>query len=362
MTDGAGLRANIDLEALRDNVRLLARIAAPAEVMLAVKANAYGHGVLEIARAGLEAGATELAVLDIPTGLALRAAGLSAPMFAWLHGVESDFPAAVGSRIDLGVSARWQLERIASAADTPAAAGRIGSVHLKLDTGLSRNGATIEEWPSLVDRAVELARAGRIRLRAAWSHLADASVADDEDALAVFREGLRIAREHGADFELLHLAASSAGIRMPEARFDRVRFGIAAYGISPFDDRNGRELGLRAPMTFESVVVGFDVAPEGAVLARVAGGYGDGINVAAESRAEVLIAGRRHRVVQIGVDEVVVELSGAGRFVEPGDRVVFFGPGDGGEPTAEDWAGWAETIGDEIVVRIPAHVPRHYVG
>ncbi|MDF2441967.1 MAG: alanine racemase, partial [Subtercola sp.] len=264
--------ARINLDAFRHNVQTLAALARPAETMLAVKADAYGHGMIELAGAALEAGATSLAVLDIPAALALRAAGFTVPIFAWMHAPDADFDGAVAAGVDLGVSAAWQLERIAGARARLVAAGGASlaalpggaggrdlpaptRVHLKIDTGLHRNGATVEEWPGLVQRAIELHDDGALELFAAWSHLADASPADDRDALEQFRAAVDVARGLGAPLQKLHLAASSAGIRMPEARFDMVRFGIAAYGVSPFDDETAVELGLRPVMTLVAPVV-----------------------------------------------------------------------------------------------------------
>jgi alanine racemase len=361
-------RAVIDLEAFRANVRTLSAVAAPAETMIAVKADAYGHGMVPMARAALQAGATSLAVLDIPAALTLRNAGIDAPLFAWLHGPDSDFAAAIAENVELGVSALWQLEAILAArgASRP-------RVHLKVDTGLSRNGASPEDWPGLVRRAVEADAAGELHLHAAWSHLADASVEDDEAALARFRDAVAVAEAEGARFPLLHLAASSAGLRMPAARFGLVRFGIAAYGISPFDDATGADLGLVPAMTVESEVASVKRVPAGhgvsygltyrtageTTLALVPLGYADGLPRVAGPRAELLLNGRRFPIAgRVAMDQVVLDVGD--HPVAVGDRVVMFGPGAEGEPTAEEWADWAKTIGDEIVARVGHRVQRVY--
>ena len=362
--------AVIDLDAFRHNVRTLSELAKPAETMLAVKADAYGHGMVPLARAALESGATSLAVLDIPAALALREAGITAPIFAWMHDPDALFREAAEADIDLGISAVWQLDAIAGAG-----ASNAPRVHLKVDTGLSRNGATEADWPGLVTRAIELDRLGAVRLHAAWSHLADASPGDDEVALGRLRAAVAVAEGLGARFEKLHLAASSAGIRMPEARLDMVRFGIAAYGISPFDDQTARDLGLRPVMTLRAPVASIKRVPAGhgvsygltyrttgeSTLALVPLGYADGIPRIASGRAEVWIGGRRHPIAgRIAMDQFVVDVGDAE--VAAGDEVVVFGVGDRGEPTAEEWAGFAETIGDEIVARVGARVRRVYVG
>jgi alanine racemase len=372
MSDVTGLaplrRATVDLAAFRHNVRTLAALAAPAETMIAVKADAYGHGMVPVARAALEAGASSLAVLDIPAALALRAAGITAPLFAWLHGLQSDFRAAADADIDLGVSALWQLEAIVAARGS-----KRPRVHLKVDTGLSRNGATVAQWPGLVRRALEHHRAGELVLYAAWSHLADASPEDDEAALRRFLVAVEVAAAEGAEFPLLHLAASSAGIRMPAARFGLVRFGIAAYGISPFDDATGADLGLVPAMTVQSAVASVKRVPVGhgvsygltyrtggeSTLALVPLGYADGVPRVAGPSASMSVGGVRYPIAgRVAMDQVVLDVGDAD--VRVGDVVTMFGPGNEGEPTAEEWAGWAKTIGDEIVARVGARVNRVY--
>lgn len=329
-----GPRIEVDLAAFAHNVRTLSAMVAPARTMLAVKADAYGHGMLQLAQTALESGADSLAVLEIDAGLALRRDGVTAPLFAWLHGVDSDFAAAIAADVQLGVSAMWQLEAILAAGH--------GRIHLKVDTGLHRNGANPEDWPALVTAAVEAQEAGLVTVEAIWSHLADASPEADAEALTKFHDAVAVARSLGLDPPLLHLAASSAGIREPQARFGLVRFGIAAYGISPFDDQSARELGLIAPMTIRGPVM---AVHEG--VATVGIGSEDGIQPSAIGHAQALIRGERRDVATLSIDAIGIDVSGMD--VSVGDDVILFGSGERGEPTAEDWAAWAGTIGDEIV-------------
>lgn len=342
--------ARISLDALRANVELLSTTVAPASTMLAVKSDAYGHDLLPCVRAALSAGASSLGVLEIGAGLALRRAGVEVPLFAWMHGVDADFRGAVEQHVDLGVSAAWQLEAIAAAA-RDADRGGPARVHLKIDTGLHRSGANHEDWEALVTRALELERAGDVRVVAAWSHLSDTSMAADLEALGRFEAAVAEARALGAEFELLHLGASSAGIDQPEARFDLVRFGIAAYGISPFHDRSGRDLGLVPVMTLEAPVRRVD-----GDRAIVGVGSGDGLQSLDGAERWMLVGGRRVPVTAVGVDESVVALEGAR--AAAGDTAIVFGTGDDGEPTAEEWAHWSDTVGDEIVTGVTARVPR----
>lgn len=349
-------RIEIDLDAFRANVSKLADIAAPARTMLAVKADGYGHGMLPIAGAALESGADSLAVLDVAAALELRDAGIRAQLFAWLHGEDTDFRAAIEHDIDLGVSSLVELRRIGDAgADRPAA------VHLKIDTGLHRNGASPEDWPVLVGEALAYQERGQVRLAGLWSHLADASPADDEVALGEFRAAIAVAAGLGVPMEgserpLLHLAASSAGIRMPEARFDLVRFGIAAYGVSPFDDVDAAGLGMRPPMTVYGTVIAsadgtatLDLGSADGIPPSVLGPSGSG--------AEVLLDGRRVAVTAVGIDTLEVAAT-----ADVGTEAIVFGPGDRGEPTAERWATWAGSIGDEILARASTRIPRIYLG
>lgn len=348
-------RIEIDLDAFRANVRTLAGIAEPARTMLAVKADGYGHGMLQIARAALESGADSLAVLDVTAALRLREAGIEAPLFAWLHGESTDFRAAIEDDVDLGVSSLLELRRIAGAgADRPAA------VHLKIDTGLHRNGASPQDWPALVDAALAAQERGHVRLAGLWSHLADASPADDATALDEFRAALAVAAARGVPLEgpdrpLLHLAASSAGIRIPEARFDLVRFGIAAYGVSPFDDVDARGIGMRPPMTVFATVIAsgpgtstLDIGSADGVPPSILGPSG--------SVGRVFIEGKRIRVKAVRIDTLEIGVAAA-----LGTDAIIFGPGDQGEPTAEEWAGWAGTIGDEILARASHRIPRVYL-
>lgn len=351
-------RIELELAAFRANVALLAGLVFPVRTMIAVKADAYGHGMLPFARAALQAGAHELAVLEVPAGLALREAGITVPLFAWLHGTDTDFAAAIAAGIDLGISSIAELDAVLAADATVPA-----EVHLKIDTGLHRNGASPEDWPALVRAARDAEQAGRVRIAAIWSHLADASPEDDAVALAALLAAVETARELGVEPPLLHLAASSAGIREPDARLGMVRFGIAAYGISPFDDVDGRGLGLRPVISLHAPVLRVEGGT--AVLAV---GSADGIppSVLGQSvigssggGAAVLLGGVRRPVTAVGIDAIEVVVGDAR--VLPGDEALVFGSGDAGEPTAEEWAHWAGTIGDEIVARASSRIPRRII-
>lgn len=335
--------AHINLSAFEHNVRLIVGTVSPARVWLAVKANAYGHGMTELADNAVKAGASGLAVLDIESAVRLRRAGISAPLFAWLHGVTTDFETAVDLSIDIGVSTRELLDHLASI-------DGVARVHLKIDTGLHRNGASAAEWESLCRHADGLQRQGRIHVVGVWSHLADAGREHDERALSLFHHAIDIARTAGLAPELCHIAASSAALDEPDARMDLVRVGIAAYGISPFDDRTGHELGLRPVMTLETQVT--HVAPE---TATIGAGWADGVPLGDDYRGDVTIEDVRFTVRNVHARSTEIYLGN--HRVSVGDRCTIFG---NDSATAEEWAAWVGTIGDEIVTSVPASVRRVY--
>ncbi|PWC05033.1 alanine racemase [Agromyces badenianii] len=365
--------AVVDLGAVRENVAALAAAVVPAQTMAVVKANAYGHGAVPVARAALAGGADWLGVADIDEAHELRGAGIDAPLLAWLHDPGAAFAPAIERDIDLGVSSLGQLEAIADAA---ASVDRIAAVHLKLDTGLSRSGVAPEHWAAVVARAARLEQAGRIRVRGLFSHLANASPDDDVRQVEAFDRGLVQASTAGLRPEVHHLASTAGALRVPAARFDLVRIGIGIYGIPPFGDgTTAAELGLRPVMTLRGRVAAVRRVEPGTgvsygytwraerptTLALVPLGYADGIPRHASGRAEVWIAGARRPIVgRIAMDQFVVDVGDD--HVETGDEIVLFGDPATGAPSADDWGDAAGTIGYEIVTRIGPRVPRRYVG
>jgi alanine racemase len=380
--------AVVDLDAVRDNVRLLRERAGSAAVMAVVKADAYGHGLLPTARAALAGGASWLGTAQLNEGLALRAGGIEAPVLAWLTVPGDAFAAAVAAGIDIGVSAGWALAEVAAAAEVAGVAARI---HLKVDTGLNRNGAAREDWPDLVEAALKLQSAGLVQVVGVFSHFA---YADDPEHPTVpqqtanFVAAVALAQGRGARFEVRHLANSAATLTNPSAHFDLVRPGIAVYGLSPVPERAGSaDLGLRPAMSLlsrvalvkrvgagEGVSYGHTYTtsrPTTAVLLPI--GYGDGLPRHAGNNGPVQLGGRRHRIAgRVCMDQFVIDLANqpdgldprdteALADVQPGDVAVLFG-GAPGQPTAQDWAEAAGTISYEIVTRIGPRVPRIYVG
>ncbi|QCO96790.1 alanine racemase [Arthrobacter sp. 24S4-2] len=369
--------AVIDLDAIRHNVRRLAAVASPAKLMAVVKSDAYGHGAIPVARAALEAGASWLGVAHISEALDLRAAGIDAPLLAWLHTKESNFAAAVAAGIDIGISG-WELEHVVAAARSQERPAR---VHLKVDTGLGRNGATTGQWDKVVGEAMEYQDKGLLRVVGIFSHLA---VADEperpetDEQLRAFREALAIAADADVDAEVRHLANTPATLSRPDTHFNLVRVGLGIYGLSPFVGQTSEELGLRPAMTVRTLVSNCKVVPEGqgvsyglnyhtpgeSTLGLIPLGYADGVPRIATG-GPVRVNGVNYPVVgRIAMDQMVLDFGpgsagpGAGL---PGAEAVMFGNGLDGGPTADHWAMAAGTNNYEIVTRISPRVPRAYI-
>lgn len=369
-------QATIDLAALRSNVAALRARAPRSGLMAVVKADAYGHGMVPSARAALEAGAAWLGVATPEEALALRAAGITAPVLCWLWTPNGPWRDAVEAGLDVTVSGLWALRAAASAAE---AAGRTARVQLKADTGLGRNGAQPGDWADLVTAARAAEDAGLVKVTGLWSHFACADEPGhpaNAAQLAVFRAALDTAERAGLRPEVRHMANSPATLTLPEAHFDLVRTGVAMYGISPVPQVGGpEEFGLRPVMTLSARLASVKRVPGGhgvsyghhyttpgdTTLALVPLGYADGVPRHASGTGPVLVAGKwRTAAGRVAMDQFVVDLGGDR--AEAGDEAVLFGPGDRGEPTAEDWARAAGTIAYEIVTRIGSRVPRVYVG
>jgi alanine racemase len=360
----------IDLDAIRHNVARL-RAGTNAEVMTVVKADAYGHGMVPVARAALDAGASWLGVCTLNEALTLRAAGIEAPVLAWLLTPGLPLHLGVEARVDLSAGTVGLLGELVAAAKIT---GRPARVHLKIDTGLNRGGAKPADWMLLVEAAAKAQADGFVDVVGVWSHLACADAPSNQinDAqLAAFHEGLAIAERAGLTPRFRHLANSAATLTRPDTHFDLVRPGIASYGLSPIP---GERFGLRPAMTVrarvllakrvaagEGVSYGHTYTTSGATtLAVVPLGYGDGVPRHASNIGPAWLAGQRRTIAgRVCMDQIVLDCGDDE--VSAGDIAVLFGPGDQGEPTADDWAEAIGTINYEIVTRMSAvRVPRAY--
>lgn len=361
--------ATVDLGAIAENVRHL-RALTGVQVIGVVKADGYGHGAAAVATAALAGGAARIGTATLEESFALRRAGITAPLLAWLHGPGRRFDDAVEAGVEIGVSSLEQLVAASEAAPASAQAAPVG-VHLKVDTGLSRNGIAAHDLERVLAEAARLERIGRIRVVGVFSHLSGASPEDDRAQLARYLRIVEQAESFGIHPEIRHLAATAGAISVPEARLDAVRIGIGMYGLSPFAGRSSADLGLRPAMTLRAAVAAVRRVPAGTgvsydytyrtsretTLALVPLGYADGIPRQASDRGPVLIGGRRYTVSgRVAMDQFVVDVGDAR--VAVGDEVVLFGDPAHGHPSATDWADAAGTINYEIVTRIGDRVPR----
>jgi alanine racemase len=372
--------AVVDLDAIAGNVASLVRRTG-RPLLAVVKADAYGHGLVPAAHAALAGGATWLGVAQLDEALRLRDAGIDAPLLAWLLPVDREpVAAALRRQVTLGLSHDGQLDAVLDAARE---SGQVADVHIKVDTGLNRNGVPLPELPAFAARLAAAEQAGLVVVGGVFSHLAWADsprhrTVDRQAGL--FAEAVEVVRAAGLRPTWRHLANSAATLTRPDLHLDLVRPGLAVYGLSPVPDLAGpAELGLRPALQLHARLALTKAVPAGegvsyghawtttrdTVLGLVPLGYADGLPRAATGSAEVWVGGRDGRRVpvvgRICMDQVVVDL-GPGAAERPGDEVVLLGGGDLGEPTAEDWARWAGTISYEIVARVGARLPRYTTG
>ena len=364
----------VDLDAIAANTAVL-RARAGRPLMAVVKADGYGHGLVPSARAVLAGGADALGVAVVEEALALRAAGVTAPVLAWLTGPGTDFAAALAVEVEVSVNAEATLVELVAAAQ---ASGRTALLHLCADTGLSREGAIPADWPGLVAAAARAQADGSVSVVGLWSHLAYADAPTHPTIAAqvqVFEEAVALARRAGLTDARLHLANSAATIALPETWYDMVRPGVALYGLDPLGGPDPTAHGLRPAMTVRASVALTKRVPAGVgvsyghtytartetTLALVPVGYADGVPRAAGNRAPVLVGGAQRPIAgRVCMDQFVLDVGDAP--VAPGDEVVLWGSGDAGEPTAQQWADALDTIHYELVTRVGGRFTRRYVG
>ena len=357
----AGPQLTVDLSAVAANTHMFAA-RATGELMAVVKSDGFGHGAVDVARTALAHGATRLGVTTVDEALALRAAGLRAPVLSWLNPIDADFRTAAAAGVELAVPSRRHLEAIT--AESP-----FTCVHLHLDTGMARDGAAPPEWTDLCRAARRAERGGRLRVVGLMGHLPDADVPrDPSNALGRLRFawGVEQARAAGLRPSTRHLAATAATLTDPLSHHTMCRVGAGLVGIDPSHTTTLRPaLTLTAPLVEVRRVrpgtpVGYGhawTAPGATFLGLVPLGYADGLPRSSSGRAEVLVRGRRRPLVgRLSMDMAVVDLGWTGAAV--GDLVTVFGPGDHGEPTVAEWAGWSDTIEHEIVTGLGRRVRR----
>lgn len=325
---------HVDLSTYKDNLKCILRTMAPTRVMAVIKADGYGHGLIEAARAASEAGIDFLGVLDIETGIELRKADIETPLFAWLHSVDSDFGAAVFAGIELSVGSMSELEAVS------AVPGR-AQVHLKIDTGLSRNGCRPELWVALVSRAMELQALGHIDVVAIWSHLSGTSQEEDSTSINRFEVATTQARELGFS-GYRHIASSPAAFAMPESRYDLVRIGVSAFGTSPIEGTSAVSLGLVAPMKLFA-----EVLSPGIISIGFLHGYFSQL----AGKTHVVIDGKQFKVEKIGPLASQIEIGD----YEVGAQVIIFDAGMSVAESAESLCDRLGTVTDELFTGLKAN-------
>lgn len=341
------------------------RSVTDARIMAVVKADGYGLGAVTVARSALAAGAEWLGVTDAVDAGPLRAAGIDAPILAWLNPSGVDVAQAIADRVDIAVGSVDELRQLI--ADAPPRSARPMRVHLHMDTGMSRGGCPFGDWVELL-RLARDAR-GRIDVVGVMGHLPLADSADPVlNAPAVLR--MRHARDAvlraGLGPLIVHLAATSGTLTDPATHFDMVRVGAGLVGVDPsgtfFLEGAAR---LTASVVHSAAVragtaVGYGgafVTPRDTTLSVIGIGYADGIPRELSSEAGVALNGIRHRIVgRVSMDQIVIDTGGVE--VPRGATAVVFGPEGGAVPSVQDWARWAGTIPHTILTGAGQRVHR----
>lgn len=358
--------ALVDLNAIKSNISHI-KAKVGVDILAVVKADAYGHGLVPVAKAALDAGASMLGVALLEEAITLREAGVTAPILAWLLQPGSDFKSAIDLDIDIAAAS------IAALTEIQAAAGdKRPRVHLEVDTGMTRGGF-LSEWGALDAHHVE-----GLEIVGLFSHFARADEPGEEqnlDQLNKFKEMVATLESFGYTKIIRHLSNSAAALTMPDAAFDMVRVGIAMYGLSPDVKTLGtsQSLGLRPAMQMRAALylvkdvpagspVGYgasEVTSRDTKLGIVVCGYADGIPRIAQG-AGIWINGERAPIIgRVSMDQFVVDLGPQSK-AKSGDWVVIFGNGSHGEYTADDWGAASSSINYEITTRIGPRVPRIY--
>ena len=372
MTSNDRAEIVVDVAAIRHNVRLI-RETTGVQMIAVVKADGYGHGMLESARAAREAGAEWIGVATLDEAVALREAGDEGRLLCWLAVPGEEYAQALARDVDVTAYSVAELDEIAAAA---AATGIPARLQIKVDTGLSRGGAPASSWGEVFRRARAGEEAGSWRVTGVWSHFACSDEPDhpaNDLQEARFREALAMADAEGLKPEVRHLGNSAAALLRPGARFDAVRCGIAIYGLDPAPGHTP-DLGLVPAMTVrtrlamvkqidagEAVSYGHTWTAEHATsVGLVPVGYGDGVPRHASNAADVAVGGKRRPIRgRVCMDQFVVDLGGD--LPAAGSEVVLFGAPVEGRPTAQDWAEACGTINYEIVTRIGGRMTRTHV-
>ena len=357
----------VNLNAISNNIKLV-KSKTQAQILAVVKADAYGHGLIPVAKCAVDAGATWLGVALLEEAISLREAGIKVPIISWLTPPSSDFKQAIELDIDLAIPSLKHLEVIVAAGK---ALGKKPRVHIEVDTGMTRGGL-LGEWPEFLIAA----KGADIEVVGFWSHFARADEPDEianQSQMLEFESKLAQLIATGITPKYIHLANSAATLTNPNSHKNIVRLGIAMYGLSPDVNTLGssQNLELEPAMTLKAEIHLVKRVPAGSPvgyggtqttlrdtkLAIITIGYSDGIPRNASSAAGVFAAGRKAAIIgRVSMDQFVVDL-GADSNAVAGEIVEVFGANG---YSIDDWAAASGTINYEIVTRIAARVPRIY--
>ncbi len=364
----------IDLKVIAANVATIAK-STNAQILAVVKADAYGHGLVQVAQTATSAGATWLGVALLEEAIELRKAGISQRTIAWLTPPGEDFISALKHDIDLSVSSISLLREILSASKT---LGKKARIHIEVDTGM-RRGGLLDEWSDFVSEIAKVQ--DEIQIVGLWTHFARADEPDSsvtQEQIVEFEKYRADLNSAGISPEYIHLSNSAATLTRSSAHRSMVRLGIAMYGLSPDVTTLGdaAKFALKPAMTLKGKLslvkraskgsaVGYggtSILTEETKIGIVVLGYSDGIPRNTTSSAGVWINGERAPIVgRVSMDQFVVNL-GAESSATAGDYVTVFGTTpDGNGYSIDEWAAAAATINYEIVTRIASRVPRIYL-
>lgn len=367
--------ADIDLGRLSRNVETLKRKINGPALMAIVKANAYGHGLVQSAKAAKRGGADWLATALLEEAIELRNAGVSGPILTWLNTIDDRFEECISKDIDLGVNSVESLMAISNAA---AKAGKPARVQVKVDTGLGRNGATLDDLPNLISALKQAQSSGQVKVVGVFSHFAYADEPSNptiSEQINNFKIAVDALNDANFELEVKHLSNSAATLGLPHTYNNLVRPGLAIYGISPSPEvGEATDHDLKPVMRLRAPIILIKNVPAGTGvsyahqyhtknqtnLALIPAGYADGIPRAASNKGPLLIDGKRFTISgRVCMDQFVVDIGDAD--VKPGDQAVLFGDPANGEPSVNDWAEAAGTINYEIITRIGPRVFRNYL-
>ena len=366
--------AEVDLQAIKNNLTLI-KSKTSAQVLAVVKADGYGHGLIPVSEAAIEAGADWLGTALLEEAIELRKNGIKVPIIAWLTPCGEDFKEALNLDIDLSISSLEVLTEIVTAGEQ---LKKLPRVHIEIDTGMSRGGIG-DDWKVFALECSSLIKENKLEVVGIWSHFARADEPLEkmsQEQLLVFSNMVNELKSLGIEPKFLHIANSAAALTFKDSHKSIIRWGIGLYGLSPDINNLGdsKSLKLQPAMKLKAklnlvktvkagATVGYGasaIVTHDTKLGVVAIGYADGIPRNANSSAGVWVAGKRAPLIgRVSMDQFVVDL-GATSLAKTGDEVIVFGNGNQNEYTVDEWAKACGTINYEIVTRIGPRVPRIY--